>query len=257
MVKSNFRIKVLGVFILLATAAVALPAPTLSVLHSFDGMDGQNPIAGLVQGTDGNFYGTTYYGGANYNACANSYGSGCGTVFTITPSGALTVLYSFKGRDGQYPVGGLVQATDGKLYGTTIYGGANYNYCNDGLGQGCGTIFSITAGGHLTTVYNFCSEGGDKCTDGANPRGGLIQGNDGNFYGTTDVGGANDSCTFPEGCGTVFSITPGGTLTTLHSLDGADGEFPKGGLIRGNDGKFYGTTYRGGPATKGRSSASP
>jgi uncharacterized repeat protein (TIGR03803 family) len=240
--KLNWVIKACGVLLLWAATAVALPAPRLSVLHRFCSQancpDGANPIAGLIQGTDGNFYGTTIYGGAN-NSCVDSYGSGCGTIFKITPSGALTRLHSFNGTDGEYPVAGLVQGTDGKFYGTTSYGGANYNYCDSGLGNGCGTIFSITADGNLTTVYNFCSQGGGNCTDGANPLAGLIQGNDGTFYGTTLVGGTNDD-------GTVFNVTASGKLTTLHSFNSTDGAFPHAGLVQGTDGKFYGTTYMGG-----------
>ena len=173
------------------------------------------PEAGLVQGSDGNFYGTTYVGGAN----------GDGTVFKTTPSGTLTTLYSFAGSDGDTPVAGLVQSRDGNFYGTTSAGGVN-----DG-----GTVFKITPSGTLTTLYSFAGNG----SDGANPFAELVQGSDGNFYGTTLSGGENND-------GTVFKITPSGTLTTLYSFAGSDGDQAYAGLVQGSDGNFYGTTYAGG-----------
>jgi uncharacterized repeat protein (TIGR03803 family) len=219
-------------------------AGTLTTLHSFDSMDGAFPSAGLVQGADENFYGTTYEGGAN--GCRN-VPSGCGTVFTITASGTLTTLHSFNYTDGANPEAGLVQGTDGKFYGTTSYGGAKGN-C--GSGDHCGTVFKLTPSGVLTTLYNFCSRGGDNCTDGLIPQATLIQATNGDFYGTTYAGGANSSSCIAiygyPGCGTVFKITPSGTLTTLHSFDDTDGALPQAGLVRGTDGKFYGTTSVGG-----------
>jgi uncharacterized repeat protein (TIGR03803 family) len=195
----------------------------LTKLHIFDGTDGFSPEAGLIQGTDGKFYGTTYYGGAN-GVCDH----GCGTVFSITAGGVLTTLHSFDFTDGAGPFAGLIQGTNGKFYGTTQNGGASGNCTN-----GCGTVFSITADGTLTTLHSFDG------TDGSYPYAGLIQGTNGKFYGTAYEGGAN-------GDGTVFSITAGGTLTTLHSFDGADGQYPYAGLIQGTDGEFYGTTQLGG-----------
>jgi uncharacterized repeat protein (TIGR03803 family) len=203
------------------------PGGTLTTLHSFCSQsgctDGENPFGEPVEGTDGNFYGTTYNGGAN--------GQG-GTAFKITPGGTLTTLHSFCSQsctDGSSPVA-LIQGTDGNFYGTTPYGGAN--------GQG-GTVFKITPNGNLTTLYSFCSQTG--CTDGTEPRW-LIQGTDGNFYGTTQVGGANNE-------GTVFKITPNGTLTMLYSFSFCspctEGFLP-GALVQGTDGNFYGTTYDGG-----------
>ncbi len=201
------------------------PAGELTMLHSFDGSDGHFPYAGLVQGTDGNFYGTTQQGGA-YNF---------GTVFKITPSGTLTTLYSFCAQggpcpDGAYPVAGLVQATDGNFYGPANSGGAH----------GFGEVFRITPAGTLTTLYSFCSQ--PNCADGAAPDGPLVQASDGNFYGTTVAGGAN-YCGGGSNCGTVFSVTPAGALTTLHSFDGSDGQFPYAGLVQGTDGNLYGTTH--------------
>jgi uncharacterized repeat protein (TIGR03803 family) len=108
------------------------------------------------------------------------------------------------------------------------YGGAGQSCYS-----GCGTVFKITPSGTLTTLYSF------RGSDGANPLAGLVQGSDGNFYGTTYGGGANSD-------GTVFKITPSGTLTTLYSFAGSGGAFPYGGLVQGSDGNFYGTTYGGG-----------
>ena len=204
------------------------PRGTLTTLYSFCAQpgcaDGGNPYAGLVQGSDGNFYGTTFGRGAN----------GYGTVFKITPAGALTSLHSFTGTDGQYPYAGLVQATDGDLYGTTPEGGAGAYH----LG---GTVFKVTPSGTLTTLYNFCSL--PACADGDSAHAVLVQATDGNFYGTTGGGGAY--CTANGGCGTVFKMTPSGSLTTLHSFDGSDGKGTSAGLVQATDGNFYGTTAYG------------
>jgi uncharacterized repeat protein (TIGR03803 family) len=190
-------------------------AGTLTTLHTFvgGGTEGNYPEAGLVLGTDGNFYGTTAYGGAN----------GYGTVFKITPAGALTTLHNFDGTDGGNPWAGLVQGIDRNFYGTTVNGGAN----------GYGAIFKITPAGTLTTLHNFVGNDGD------NPWAGLVQGTDRNFYGTTMIGGSN-------GYGTIFKITPAGTLTTMHNFDGTDGGSPVGGLAQATNGTFYGTTSSGG-----------
>jgi uncharacterized repeat protein (TIGR03803 family) len=166
---------------------------------------------------------------------------GCGTVFKITPGGKLTTLHRFDGTDGYDPSATLVQAADGNFYGTTGAGGAS-DSCNENGITGCGTIFRITPGGKLTTLYSFCSQNG--CTDGKIPGAGLVQGTNGNFYGTTLGGGANDD-------GTVFKTTRSGRLTTLHSFDETDGETPDAALIQASDGKFYGTTVTGGSNGEG------
>jgi uncharacterized repeat protein (TIGR03803 family) len=210
--------KACAVFLLCSAAAIASSAQTFTNLVSFDGTNGASPFfVSLVQGTDGNLYGTTVAGGAN----------GAGTVFRITPSGTLTTLHSFDTTDGASPYAGLVQGIDGNFYGTTEAGGAN----------GFGTVFKITAAGTLTTLYSFCAQ--TNCTDGSEPTSALAQATDENFYGTTYSGGAN-------GMGTVFKITSGGTLTTLHSFDGSDGTNPYAGLVQAINGSFYGTTYFGG-----------
>jgi uncharacterized repeat protein (TIGR03803 family) len=201
------------------------PSGILTTLYSFCSQggsactDGAFPYAGVVNGTDGNFYGTTHNGGAS------SYG----TVFKITPNGTLTTLHSFgdTGTDGAYPYAGLAQAANGDFYGTTWAGGT----------QDDGTVFKITSSGTLTVLYTFCSQ--VRCIDGTDPYGGLVEGTDGNFYGTTYNGGAN-------GEGTVFKMTPTGTLTTLHSFDDSDGANPYAGLVQATDGDLYGTTYYGG-----------
>ena len=208
------------IFVLCTTTAIASPAQTFTELYSFCSQlnctDGGNPRAGLVQGTDGNFYGTTYIGGkTNYD----------GTVFKITPAGTLTPLSSSFLANSD---AGLVLATDGDFFGTSYAGGA---YAQ-------GLVFKVTPGDTaLIPLYIFCSE--TNCTDGANPYAGLVQATNGNFYGTTELGGAYNN-------GTVFKITPVGTLTTLYSFSGADGADPWAGLVQGTDGNFYGTTYAGG-----------
>ncbi len=212
------------------------PKGLLTTLYSFcdqsDCSDGNDPGVGLVLGVDGNFYGTTNYGGTS-SSCVD----GCGTVFKITSNGTYTVLHSFDSSDGAHP-GALVLSSDGNLYGTTSSGGSN-NSCSFENFPGCGTLFKITTAGTLTTLHNFSGP------DGFAPYAPLIQAIDGNFYGTTFAGGAYNSCkTGPTpSCGTVFKITPEGTLTTLHSFDGNDGANPTAALLQESNGNFYGTTW--------------
>lgn len=204
----------------------------LTTMHSFDGTDGEQPQAGLTLGSDGNFYGTTSAGGANNG----------GTVFKITPTGTLTTLHNFNFSDGNYPVAGLVQATNGAFYGTTLFSGPN----------GGGTVFKITASGSFTTLYNFCSK--SNCADGEFPGGTLIQAAGGNLYGTTSSGGVVSGCN-NSNCGTIFKITPTGTLTTLYSFctesNCLDGGQPVAGVVQGTDGLFYGVTTYGGANNDG------
>jgi len=216
--------------------AICCPAQTFTSLASFDYNTGAYPVGSLLQATDGNLYGTTPNGGTSTYCVADEYLNGCGTVFKLSPTGGLTTLYNFCSQanctDGVFPAGELVQGTDGNLYGTTSAGGSCV-YFSDG----CGTVFRITLGGTLTTLYTFGALFVDG--DGSGPVAGLIQATDGNFYGTTNAGSTYD-------WGTVFKITPDGTLTTLHSFAGADGAYPDGTLIQAADGDFYGITYGGG-----------
>ena len=214
------------------------PEGQLTVFHSFDGPDGAGPLGGLIQAMDGHFYGTTSAGGTG----------NLGTVFRIGKRG-LTTMYSFSCSDGSCPEGAesgapLLQASNGYFYGTTSRGGVNNNDCYTFSTAGCGTIFEITSGGKLTTLYSFCADG--SCDDGFDPASGLIQSSDGNFYGTTSEVG-NVFC--PPACGTIFKITPTGNLTTLYSFcakqNCADGGYPSG-VIQSIDGNFYGTTAQGG-----------
>ena len=197
-------------------------AGALTTLHGFGFSEGNEPYAGLVQADDGNFYGTTSTGGPVL-----------GTVFKITPGGILTTIHSFGGNDGSQPSAGMVQGKDGNLYGTTYYGGP----------YGSGTIFKITLQGSLTTLHTFCSQPND-CPEGERPADSLIQATDGNFYGTTSQGGQ-------YGWGTVFKMTPDGTMTTLHDFNRNDGGAPSSGLVQVTDGSFYGTTSEGGSSDQG------
>ena len=206
------------------TAFKITPSGTLTTLYSFCAQtncaDGDNPWAALVQGTDGNLYGTTWYGGAG--PC------GCGTVFQMTPSGALTTLYSFMTNAFLPAPGGLVLTVDGNFYGTTEGTGAD----------GYGSVFQMTPSGAVETLYSFyCSAG--TCPSGEDPHAALVLGTDGNLYGTAPLGGE-------YGLGTIFQITQSGTLTTLYSFDTNPGRKPFSGLVQASDGKFYGTTWGGG-----------
>src|SRR5262245_36442960 len=216
---------------LLATAAaiiaigcINVTAQTVTTLHSFNGADGNSPEAALVQGSDGNFYGTTPLGGAHAK----------GTVFKIDATGNLTTLHSFSGSpgDGAVPISGLVQGSDGNFYGTTASGGTLFQ----------GTVFRITSSGAITVLHSFNS----FLSEGAVPVAGLVQGSDGNFYGTTAVGGQHFQ-------GTLFRIDATGNLTTLHSFSGSpnDGSNPVAGLVQGSDGNLYGTTPSGGAHFQG------
>jgi len=221
-------------------------AGKLTTLHSFCAdkdqscPDGSTPYAPLLLASNGNFYGTTFAGGPlNF-----------GVAFEMTPSGKVTTLHEFCSTitctDGYSPWSGLIQASNGNLYGTTYYGGT-------GCVGGCGTVYQLTLSGKYRTVYSFCSQQG--CTDGQEPVGGVIEGTDRNLYGTTTAGGSplldcpgNGS---GSNCGTVFQLTPQGTLNVLHSFCSQQGSCPDGGLpeaslLQATDGTFYGSTFLNG-----------
>ena len=197
-------------------------------------LDGLEPAGGVIQATDGNFYGTTYWGGPQNNSCP----SGCGTLFQLTPGGKLYTFYSFCSvgdcPDGRYPFAGLVQASDGNLYGTTQSGGTANSQ---------GTIFRVELSTlSLTTIYQFCGQ--DLCPDGAQPSVALIQATDGRLYGTTMYGGVHGQGGTPN-AGTIFNVTLGGRLTTLYTFgDSANGNvgINPNGLFQATNGDLYGTT---------------
>jgi uncharacterized repeat protein (TIGR03803 family) len=225
------------VFVVCTATAIASPAQTPTTLHNFTGgADGANPNTGLIEGTDGNFYGTTVLGGTS-----SSCSGGCGTVFKLTPAGVLTTLYNFCSQancaDGANPDAVLIEGTDGDFYGTTEAGGAASSDCSGG----CGTVFKITPIGVFTTLHRFCSK--PNCADGVQ-NAVLIHASDGNLYGATAGGGAaSGNC--EAGCGTVYRLTPAGVFTLLHSFDLTDGNGPSV-MLQGTDGNFYGATGAGG-----------
>ncbi|HYM79527.1 MAG TPA: choice-of-anchor tandem repeat GloVer-containing protein [Candidatus Dormibacteraeota bacterium] len=209
--------------------AVRAQAQTVTFLAKFQGV--QASATGVIQATDGNFYGVA--GGGAHDR---------GQVFRMTPSGELTTLYSFcsqiKCTDGEYPQSVPTLGSDGNLYGVTSAGGNNF------AGQGAGIIWKMTLDGQFTILYTFCPSSG--CADGVVPSG-IIQASDGNFYGTTSVGG--------KGVGTIFQISPTGQFKLLYTFcslakctDGANPGFPP---LQGSDGNFYGVTSSGGTGKGG------
>jgi uncharacterized repeat protein (TIGR03803 family) len=221
------RLRTVGVFALigatvvaagvLASSRVASAQVSVEVLHAFiGGTDGARPYAALIQATDGNFYGTT------------QGDRGTATVFMMTPDGTTTTLHVFADPTGAANPHELFQATDGNLYGTTSTGGT----------FGSGQIFTLTLDGTFAVVYSFNSG-----PEGTGPAAALLQGNDGNFYGTTASGGGP-----PNSGGAVFSMTPDGTVTTLHAFPGSgtDGKYLSHPVIQASDGRLYGTTASGG-----------
>jgi len=263
-----YRTALRYVSFLLLTGSISLPAQTLTTLHSFNGSDGSNPYAQLLQASDGNFYGTTAAGGAHND----------GTVFQLTPSGTLTTIHScnqFILSDCNQPYGWLIQARDGNLYGTTAHGGlarqgtiyrlaldgtfrvidsfiyaldgsntqaglfqasngTMYGTAPNGGNNGSGTVYEVTPFGQLSGIYYFGAEG-------SSPVGGLVQAGNGNLYGTAGVGGQYS-------CGIAFEVTPGGSFTPLVQFGNrqTEGCFPYAGLTLGTDGSLYGTTSQGG-----------
>ena len=206
------------------TAFKLTPTGVLTTLHAFgNGTDDSVPVYTTLQGQDGNTYGVSIgqYNGQN------------GAFFRILPSGTFSVLHDFIYTDGSYP-NLPVEGTDGNFYGTTVFGGS----------KGFGVVYKMTKAGKVTILHNFTG----YPSDGTYPKGILVQGTDGNFYGTTYQGGSNNN-------GTVFKITPTGTLTVIHNFlfksPSFDGQLPWAGLTLGPDGNFYGTTGAGGTKNAG------
>ena len=242
-------------------------------LYAFSGADGSGPTGTLIQGADGNFYGTTQ--GSFSQTVSTADAATNGTVFSMTPSGVVTTLHIFDGsKEGTHPAAALVQMPDGNLYGTTSggFGGSGvtvFRLATNGSGfttliggrpqtgtnnawltrgsdgllyvtlrqdgtVNYGSVFSLTTDGAATALYSFKGQ-----PDGEFPSGPLIQAADGKFYGCTGGGGG--------GRGTVYSITPDGTYTQVYALaaSGYEGTGPNS-LVQAGDGNFYATCQQGG-----------
>jgi len=204
------------------------PSGFEEMLHSFSGPDGNDLRAGLVRDSSGILYGTSYAGGSSQNCFG-----GCGVVFKIDSNGIETVLHSFNGTDGKYPVASLIRDTGGNLYGTTLRGGSSACY------DGCGIVIKINKTGKEIVLHRF------NRMDGEYPQAGLVLDAGGNLYGTT-IGGGPQHAALANGRGLVFKIEPGGKETVLHSFSGIDGEYPFATLVQDATGNLYGTTSEGG-----------
>jgi uncharacterized repeat protein (TIGR03803 family) len=206
-----------------------------TVLYSFKGgRDGESPFGGVVRDAAGNLYGTASNGGAFSGICS---AGGCGTVFKLDTAGKLSVLHTFKGgKDGEFPIAGLVRDSRGNLYGTTSGSGL----------AGDGTVFTLTAKGEFSVLHTF-----DGGKDGQYPGyGALILDAAGTVYGTTVSGGGSTAC--DGGCGVVYKVDKTGKETVLYSfLGGPDGKFPYSGLVRDPAGNLYSTAYAGGSGGMG------
>lgn len=184
-----------------------------TLLHTFRKL-GYTPTGNLIQARDGLLYGMTSLGGAQK----------AGTVFKMTLEGATTILYDFDTFGANSPFGSLTEGPDGNFYGLSASGGL------EDYGAVVGTVFRVTPAGEFTKIKNLSK------AEGYRPYGDLVMGPEGLFYGLTHYGGAFDA-------GTVFSITPEGSMTVLHSFNGADdGGWPRGSLCLAADGNFYGMT---------------
>jgi uncharacterized repeat protein (TIGR03803 family) len=216
------------------------PAGQETVLDSFAGYYGYDPVAGVVLDEKGNPYGTTYSGG--------DYGGG--VVFKLTSEGKEIVLYNFCAQggsnctDGKSPNAGLVFDQKGNLYGTTLSGGS-HNACE----YGCGVVFKLTPEGTYTVLHSF---GGG---DGELPQAGLTFDQKGNLYGTARLGGGYGYCYPYYSCGVVFKLTPEGKYAVLHSFcaqtNCTDGALPYAGPVLDEKGNLYGTTVSGGAHSQG------
>jgi uncharacterized repeat protein (TIGR03803 family) len=219
------------------TAFKVNSAGNVNPLYEFSGNYGEYLQGPLTQASDGYFYGTAFAGGDSSCTAITNF-TGCGTAFKMDSSGAISILHTFEGgTEGAGPEGGLTLGTDGYFYGITTYGGTSGN----------GTVFQMDSSGDVNTLYSF--SGG---ADGLSAEGGVMQAQDGYFYGTTG-GGGDLSCqiwTGYEGCGTVFRIDSSGHFTTLYTFEGGtDGANPTEALVQSSDGYLYGTTLFGGDAS--------
>jgi uncharacterized repeat protein (TIGR03803 family) len=216
------------VILWLLLALVPAPAQTFSVLHTFTGPDGAEPISSVILDGAGNIYGTTPAGGDG-----NCSLEGCGTVFVLNKAGKEIALHSFKGTDGAYPHAGLMRDSRGNIFGTTVEGGSGTNTCG-GTEIGCGVAFRFSSKGK-EAEFKFQGPNGD------NPESSLVEDAAGNLYGTT-VGGGK------YGWGAVFKIDgTTGKESVLYSFSGgSDGCFPVEGLTLDSAGNLYGVTAQGG-----------
>lgn len=192
-----------------------------NICSLFGGTNGYQPDYAMILARDGNFYGTTTYGGAGYNETDDS--SNGGTVFKLTPAGDFTLLNSFVGTNGFQPMGRLMQSTNGNIYGTTAFGGQ----------YGLGTVFCVSTNGDFQTIFSFNE------SDVALPTTGLVEGKDGWLYGMTEGN-------YAQGRGIIYKVTTNGAYAVVASFDGTNGRYPRGTLVQDDDGAFYGLTQLGG-----------
>lgn len=185
----------------------------LTTLYSFDGTNGARPRAGLIQGTNGNFYGLAYQGGVN----------NLGTIYELTPAGGVTNRWSFNRTDGALPAAPFILGQDGNLYGEALGGTLGF-----------GTLFQLTSGGTFSNLVSFVPP------NGVSTSGPLLQGQDGSFYGVTEQAATLGNS------GTIYRMTPDGQVTNLYTFSGLDGYRPRGGMVQDPNGMLYGTTSQGG-----------
>ncbi len=237
-----------SLFVLLASAALASSQADVAFTFVCNGKtagpcpDGASPNS-LIQGSDGNFYGTT----ANSGDKPGGLSLFGGTVFSLTPAGKFTLLHTFTPglkknfANGSVP-DSITEGPDGKLYGLTTEGGINPG--NAGF-LGYGVLFRVNKDGSgFQVVHKFCSSG-IYCHDGVYSAGQLLVGTDGNLYGVTSQGGTGVGCR-GGGCGTIFRVTPSsGEYEVVFSFGAANGGGFPSGMIEAADGTFYGYSAGG------------
>jgi uncharacterized repeat protein (TIGR03803 family) len=192
-----------------------------NICSLYGGTNGYQIDYAMTLASDGNFYGTTSYGGAGYSDSNDAFNGG--TVFRLTPTGDYTILNSFVGTNGFQPAGRLMQSTNGNIYGVTAFGGA----------FGLGTVFCVSPAGDCKTIFSF--NGASQAV----PATGLVEGDDGWLYGMT---AGQDT----QGDGTIYKVSTNGDFSVVASFDGANGSYPSGSLVKGDHGEFYGLTELGG-----------